>query len=38
LGTLFAIWVMSDYSITEERAKEIRFELDQRNEIKKEVN
>jgi GPH family glycoside/pentoside/hexuronide:cation symporter len=38
LGTLFAIWVMSDYSITEERAKEIRFELDQRNEIQKEVN
>ena len=38
LGTLFAIWVMSDYSITEERAKEIRLELDQRNEIQKEVN
>ena len=38
LGTLFAIWVMSDYSITEERAKEIRLELDQRNEIQKDVN
>jgi Na+/melibiose symporter-like transporter len=35
---LFAIWVMSDYSITEESAKEIRLELDQRNEIQKEVN
>jgi GPH family glycoside/pentoside/hexuronide:cation symporter len=33
IGTLFAIWVMSDYSITEERANDIRKELDQRNEI-----
>jgi GPH family glycoside/pentoside/hexuronide:cation symporter len=35
LGTLSAIWVMSDYSITEQLSKEIRLELDQRKKSRK---
>ena len=34
VGTLFAIYVMRDYSISEEKANEIRAELDKRKEKK----
>ena len=30
VGALLAIWVMRDYDVTEERAKEIRAELERR--------
>jgi GPH family glycoside/pentoside/hexuronide:cation symporter len=30
-GTLIAMWIMRDYSVSEERANEIRVELDKRN-------
>jgi glycoside/pentoside/hexuronide:cation symporter, GPH family len=30
LGTLGAMWVMKDYDVTEEKAREIRKELDAR--------
>ena len=33
-GTLLAMWVMKDYDVTEERANEIRAELDQRKSTK----
>lgn len=32
LGTLTAMWIMRDYNITEERANEIRAEIDKRKE------
>ncbi len=32
LGTLFAIYIMSDYEIDESRAAEIRKQLDERNQ------
>jgi GPH family glycoside/pentoside/hexuronide:cation symporter len=35
VGTIIAIYVMRDYSITEERANEIRVELDRRKTVKK---
>ncbi len=35
IGTIIAIYVMRDYSITEERANEIRAELDRRKMVKK---
>jgi GPH family glycoside/pentoside/hexuronide:cation symporter len=34
MGTLVAIWVMWDYDVTEERANEVRAELDSRKAIK----
>lgn len=33
IGTLIAIWVMRDYDVTEERANEIRAELDKRKAV-----
>jgi len=33
-GTILAIWVMKDYSITEESAKKVRAEIDKRKEAK----
>jgi GPH family glycoside/pentoside/hexuronide:cation symporter len=32
LGTLFAIYIMSDYEIDEARASEIKKQLDERNQ------
>jgi GPH family glycoside/pentoside/hexuronide:cation symporter len=32
LGTLVAMWVMRDYDLTEEKAREIKKELDERKE------
>jgi GPH family glycoside/pentoside/hexuronide:cation symporter len=37
LGTLIAMWVMKDYDLTEEKAREIKKELDERKEpVKKQ--
>jgi GPH family glycoside/pentoside/hexuronide:cation symporter len=38
LGTLIAIWVMRNYDVTEERANEVRVELERRKSIITETN
>ncbi|MBT8231771.1 MAG: MFS transporter [Saprospiraceae bacterium] len=38
LGTMIAMWVMRDYSVSEERANEIRAELDRRKNIEPKLS